>query len=189
MIKAEELLKKASPSAKRRYKKNRKIHIPSDSINGQMKCCASKFRLGLFPMSYNGCGAIAVYNALYYLGQSPVLADIALGIEMYALRFWGLLGTDPEKIEKMFKECRIAAIKANDYDDFVKVMSAVKAGIVCYWVNKPKRSSLHFAAIINDNEGKYLVCNRYSNRTKPSVIQSVEKLCSKEQYVAGFFMN
>lgn len=188
MIKAEELLKKASPSAKRRYEKNLRIHIPSDSINGQMNCCASKCRLGLFPMSYNGCGAISVYNALFYMGQSPVLADIALGIEIYALRFFGLLGTDPKKIEKMFMECRIAAIKANDYDDFIKVMSAVKAGIVCYWVGKPKRSSLHFAAIIN-NGGRYFVCNRYSNREKPSEIRSVDKLCSREQYVAGFFMN
>ena len=80
-------------------------------------------------------------------------------------------------------------MKAADYNDFVNVMNGMKVGIVCYWVAKPRRSLLHFVAVINNGDGTFSVCNRYSNRKKPSVVPSIQKLCSEEQYVTGFFIN
>lgn len=189
MITAEELLKIAPPSAKRNYEHNKKMRAPIGQINGQQSCRVSKYRFGLRKMSSNGCGAIAVFNALLCAGHEPDFHTIALGLEIYALRIKGLLGVNPDKMDRFFKECRIAAIKAQSYDDFLKVMGAVKVGILCYWVAKPKASLLHFVAVINNGDGTYSVCNRYANRKTPSAIPSIEKLCTKEQYVAGFFIN
>lgn len=189
MITADELLKIAPAAGRRNYEKNIRMRKPRGLINGQKNCPVSNHRLGHFKMSFNGCGAIAVYNAMYQAGLEPDFNVISLGIDTYALKMGGLFGTDPKKLEDCLKNCRIAALKADGYADFVSVMKSVRVGILCYWVGKPRLSLLHFAAIINLGDGKYSVCNRYSNRKSPSVINSLEKLCPKECYVCGFFMN
>ena len=166
-----------------------KLRSPAGYINGQRECAVSRHRLGLRKAASNGCAAIAVYNAMLYAGYSPDYATISLGIEVYALRMGGLLGTHPEKMENYFKNMRIPAIKAADYSDFKRVLDAVNVGIVCYWVAKPKKSLLHFVAITNNKNGTYSVYNRYSNRKKPSVINSIDKLCTEDRFVNGFFLN
>ncbi len=188
MISAEQLLKSASPSSASRYKANCKKRSPNNIINGQRECIVSNHRLGLRKMAKNGCGPIAVYNALFFTGQSPDFNTVALGIDMYALRLGGLLGTDEKKLDECFSKCHIAAVRAKDYDDFCRVLPAVRAGLLCYWIAKPKKSLLHFVTVINHN-GKLLVCNRYCNTHKPSPVMSIEKFCSPEQYVSGFFFN
>ncbi len=189
MITADELLKTAPALGRRNYKKNSSRRRPEGIINGQRRCVVSDFRLGLRKVSSNGCGAIAIYNALFSTGQQCDFSTISLGIEKYALRLGGILGTDPKKLENYFKNMKIAAVCASDYEDFVRVMNAVRAGILCYWVAKPGRSLLHYVAIINNRDGTFSVCNRFANRSKPSVIDKIEKLCPKECYKAGFFMN
>ncbi|MBQ5333282.1 MAG: hypothetical protein J6K92_08505 [Oscillospiraceae bacterium] len=188
MITAEELLEKAPSLARRNYEKNIRMRKAFGLVNGQGNCAVSRHRLGIAKMSSNGCGAIAVYNALYAAGHNPDFNTISLGIDCFALRLWGVFGTDPDKMEKYFRKCRIAAVKAADYDDFVMVMSAVKVGILCYWVDKPKRSFLHFVAVINNGEG-FDVCNRYSNRKTPSRVRSMGDFCPKECYVCGFYIS
>ncbi|MBP1545068.1 MAG: hypothetical protein J6A37_00535 [Oscillospiraceae bacterium] len=188
MIAKDELLKIASAKAKRNYEKNIRLRKPAGLINGQKSCNVSKHRMGIASVSFNGCAPIAVYNALYAAGHNPDFSLITLGIDSFALRMGGLLGTDPKKLEDCFAKCRIAAVKAKDYTDFVNVMGAVKVGIICYWVAKPKKSLLHFAAVINCGEG-YDVCNRFSNRKKPSRVRGIKDFCPKESYVCGFFIN
>ncbi|MBQ7782517.1 MAG: hypothetical protein IJ368_00965 [Oscillospiraceae bacterium] len=189
MISADELLKNASSSAKRNYNFNKRLSKPRDLINGQRVCKISKYKLGIRKVSGNGCGPIAIYNALRIIGQQPDFPTICLAVDKYALRVGGIFGTDPEKLENMFKECRIAAMKAKDYEDFRTVSGVVRASILCYWVGKPKRSLLHFAAIFSNPDGTLSVCNRYSNRTTPSVARNLDRLCPKECYVCGFFLN
>lgn len=188
MITAEELLKNAPALAKRNFEKNRRLRKPAGLINGQRSCAVSSYRLGICKMSHNGCGAIAIYNALLSAGHKPDISVISLGIDRYALNMWGIFGTDPKKIEGLFEKCRIPAVKAKGYDDFVNVMGAVRVGILCYWVAKPRRSLLHYVAIVNNGQG-YDVCNRYSNRKTPSKVNSISDFCPKESYVCGFFIS
>ena len=188
MITAEELLENAPSLAKRNFEKNQRLRKPVGLINGQRNCAVSSYRLGIRKMSANGCGAIAIYNALLSAGHKPDFAAISLGIDCYALNMWGIFGTDPKKAEELFKKCRIPAVKAKDYDDFVKVMGAVSVGILCYWVAKPRRSLLHYIAVVNNGQG-YDVCNRYSNRKTPSKVSSIGDFCPKESYVCGFFIS
>lgn len=189
MITAEEMLEKASMLAKSNYKRNKKRRLPEGLINGQKECTVAKYNFGIRHMSTNGCGPIAIYNALYHARLAPDFNAIALGLETYSLRAFGIFGVNPEKLDRFFSECRIAAIRAKDYADFVGVMGAVKVGILCYWVADPKISLLHFVTIIRNDDGTYSVCNRYSNRKTPSQIPSIEKLCTEERYVAGYFIS
>lgn len=188
MITAEELLENAPALAKRNYEKNRRLRKPAGFINGQRNCAVSRHRLGIAKMSFNGCGAIAVFNALTAAGQNPDFCTVSLGIDCYALRLWGIFGTDPKKLEVYFRKCRIAAITAADYNDFVNVMSSVKVGILCYWVAKPGRSLLHYAAVVNTGNG-FDVCNRYSDRRTPSRVRNIGDLCPEASYVCGFFIS
>lgn len=188
MMTADELLEKAPSLAKRNYEKNSHMRKPVGLINGQRKCAVSNYRMGLCKMSHNGCGAIAIYNALLSAGHKPDISLIALGIDCYALRLGGIFGTDHRKVEELFKKCRIPAVKASDYDDFVKVMGAVRVGILCYWVAKPRRSLLHYVAVVNNGEG-FDVCNRFSNRRTPSKVRSIGDFCPKESFVCGFFIS
>ncbi|MCI7768612.1 MAG: hypothetical protein MSJ26_11620 [Oscillospiraceae bacterium] len=187
MVTADELLEKAPSLAKKNYEKNIHMRKAFGLINGQKNCAVSRHKLGIARMSMNGCGAIAIYNALFAAGHNPDFNTISLGIDCYALNTWGIFGTDPNKLEDYFRKCRIAAVKASDYEDFVKVMGAVKVGILCYWVDKPNRSLLHYVTVINNGEG-FDVCNRYSNRKTPSKVRSIDKLCPKECFVCGFYI-
>lgn len=189
MITADELLQSAAGMAKRNYIYNRKLADPVGLINGQGKCSVSDHRLGLRRVKGNGCAAIAVYNALTYCGKNPDFDTICLGLEKYALRMGGILGVHPEKIGIFFEKCRIPAIKAEDHTDFINVMKAMTTGVMCYWVAKPDRSLLHFIAVINNRDGTYSLCNRYSNVGKPYAARSLEKFCTKERFVCGYFIN
>lgn len=189
MISEEELLKKASGRSRKNYEFNRRCKQPRGYINGQGCCAVSQCKMGINKVSRCGCGAIAVYNALLCTGNEESFPLIVMGLERYALRLWGLLGTDPGKMERFFAECKIPAMKAESFGDFVNVMAAVKVGIICYWTAKPYRSMLHFVAVINNGNGGYVACNRYSNRKTAMGIKGIETLCNEERFVCGFFMN
>ncbi|MCM1525371.1 MAG: hypothetical protein NC120_13045 [Ruminococcus sp.] len=189
MISAEELLSVSTSTGRKNYRINSRLKKPAGLINGQRQCAVSNHRLGIRKMSSNGCGPIAVFNAMYSAGLEPDFNAISLGIEKYALGFMGLTGTAPQKMESFMQKCLIPAVKAQSYEDFVNVMGAVRVGIICYWVAKPKRSLLHYAAVINNRNGTYDICNRYSNRKKPSTVGSIKELCPKESYVCGFFIS
>ena len=189
MISEEELLEAASGRSRKNYEFNRRCKQPEGYINGQGSCAVSQCRIGMGKVSGCGCGAIAVYNALLCTGRRESFPLIVLGLEKYALRLGGLLGVNPEKIEKFFDGCKIPAMKAKDFEDFVNVMAAVKVGIVCYWTAKPYRSMLHFAAVVNKGDGSYVVCNRYSNRKTAMAVKGIDALCSEDRFVCGFFMN
>lgn len=189
MINEQELLENASSGSRKNYERNCRRKQPSGLINGQKNCAVSGYSIGIAKVSHGGCGPIAVYNALQAAGRGESFPLIVLGFERYALRAGGLLGGDPGKMERFFRECKIAAIRSESYDDFVSVMRAVKVGIICYWTAKPGRSLLHFAAVVNMGEKGYAVCNRYSDRKTPSAVKSIEALCPPERFVNGFFMS
>ena len=66
------------------YRSNRDIDLGGEPINGQGTGSVSVCRYGLFPMSYNGCEIIAVYNLRLLLGTPRPLCDIAR--EIYPCR-------------------------------------------------------------------------------------------------------
>ena len=67
---------------KSNYEINKYIKLGKGTVNGQGVGPVSQMRYGLFPMSYNGCEMIAIYNFLYLEKiDNPNLAKIAF--EMY----------------------------------------------------------------------------------------------------------
>jgi hypothetical protein len=84
------------------YKFNKKIVFNDKLLNGQGVGDLAKCRYGLFPMSYNGCEIIAVYNFRQLIGIPIQLCDIAKEIYPYGNAVMGLFGTIPQALNKYF---------------------------------------------------------------------------------------
>ena len=54
-------------------------------IHGQSIGETAKIRYGLFPMSFNGCEVISVFNALEYMGKPKPLREIVKYMRRFAL--------------------------------------------------------------------------------------------------------
>lgn len=183
-----EILPYASAASKKHFAFNRRFPRPEGIINGQKTCIVSKLRYGLLPVSANGCGPIAVFNALTASGVKADLCEIILGMENSALHFGGIFGTDPKKLDKYMNENRIPSMKAESYADFVSVMNSVRIGILCYWTGKPYMSSSHYVTLIRTEDGRFSVCNRFSNSRSQSVITAIDKLCTEDRFISGHYM-
>ncbi|MGN0666280.1 MAG: hypothetical protein ACI4KF_07110 [Huintestinicola sp.] len=184
-----ELLADATAAQKKHYEYNKQLLKPKSIINGQKIGPIAEFKFGLAKMGYNGCGPIAVYNALSLSGIKADICDIILALEKQALKLGGILGTDPKKLDKFFSDNRIAALKASDYNDFVNDMNNMHVGILCYWTKKPNRSSMHYITIYRTEDNKFVMCNRFGNRNKQYSADSMEKVCTEEQYICGYFIS
>ena len=75
------------------------------TLNGQLALPFAGEKLGLGTYGKNGCGIIAVYNALQLLGRPQPLGRIgAAFIQRHRLLFSGLGGTAPWFIAVFFRE-------------------------------------------------------------------------------------
>ena len=83
-------------------------------INDQHDMRVAGFRLGGYSVSYNGCEAIAVHNALLLSGTGSRLSDI-LGLIEAERYLWffrnGLWGTDPFKIKKLLRPYGLGCVR------------------------------------------------------------------------------
>lgn len=78
------------------------------TLNGQLALPFAGEKLGLGTYGKNGCGIIAVYNALQLLGRPQPLGEIgAAFVRHHRLLFGGLGGTAPRCIAAFFRERRI----------------------------------------------------------------------------------
>ena len=114
----------------------------------------SKMRYGIKPMSHNGCGIIAVYNALLLLGEKPDFHNAAEYFEKHGKWFFGLLGTKPWKFGGYLKK----------FGFKTKLCSPETAEngvyIITVW---NKRPGMHYMAVNKTENGIY-VYNGYRRR-------------------------
>lgn len=85
------------------YKFNKNMPMPDRFINGQALGMVSRLRYGLFPMSYNGCEIIAVYNYMRLHGVKTNMADLALEIYPKGSVLMGLFGSNPYMLRRYFQ--------------------------------------------------------------------------------------
>ena|GEM_PF-2000459 len=71
-------------------------------INGQSREELSSLKLGLFPLAYNGCGALALYNLANLLGVESTLPEIIYYCDKNSTVLFGLFGNRPKKLASFF---------------------------------------------------------------------------------------
>ena len=123
-------------------------------INGQGLGEVSKLKYGLFPMSFNGCEVIAVYNALKYLGKSFDIYEVLRFMKRYCM-FFGLFGGNIYCLDKALKHFGTESEKSKSF-------SACKAFIISSWTDKRFLSTVHTVFCVRTTNG-IRVYNRYNN--------------------------
>lgn len=135
-------------------------------INGQGLGKISELKYGLFPMSFNGCEIIAVYNALEYLGKSADIGDVLHFMKRYCILF-GLFGGNIYCLDKALKHFGAEARKVKSADN-------VKAFIISSWTGKYFLSTIHTVFCVRMADG-IRVYNRY-NKCPYSVIYKTDDI-------------
>ena len=131
----------------RLIEKNRlhnKDFIVKGFIFSQNNKAVADMRFGLKPMWYNGCGIIAVYNALLLLGFQNDLRKIVYYFERRGKMLWGLFGTKPWAIWRYIKKqgfkIRLCSYKKADNGVY----------IITVW---NKRPGMHYMALKKTDSG------------------------------------
>ena len=142
----------------RTAEKNR-LHNSKFAVKGflysQNKEPIAQMRFGIKPMSYNGCGIIAVYNALMLLKSPDTIQNILAYYEKNGKWLWGLWGIKPWKI-KGFLEHKGFTVKKCDYQ-------TEKNGIYILLVWN-KGGGMHYMAVRKYKSGDVEVYNGYVKR-------------------------
>lgn len=137
---------------KKNYRHNEVISLPDGYINGQGRGNVSKMKYGLFPMSFNGCEVIAVYNLMYSIGRKAELRDVAKEIYPYASVLMGLFGSAPKKLKRYLDEHGIKYRRSTDFDGFEKDFACSESALVSFWAKlKNGFYGIHTVFIRNDS--------------------------------------
>ncbi|MBQ8942640.1 MAG: hypothetical protein IJ062_12465 [Firmicutes bacterium] len=121
-----------------------KNFITKGFIYSQRRRDIAEMRFGLKPMWYNGCGIIAVYNALLLLGFQEDFRKITEYFERRGKMLWGLFGTKPWSIIRYFKKSgfKIKLCRPKNAENGVYVITV--------W---NKRPGMHYMALKKAPDG------------------------------------
>lgn len=119
-------------------------------------------RFGRCRSDYDGCGWIAVYNALLALGEQADPAEILSALERGGLFLWGYLGTNPFSVRRYFKKrgflCSFSLFSGRFFE---RLMRPGAVGIALYF----HRRGGHFIALRPLPNDRVQVYNdQYANR-------------------------
>lgn len=168
------------------YKKNKDINVSKGYLNGQGCGSLSVCRYGLFPMSFNGCEVIAVYNLRLMLDKRAELCDIAKEIYPYGSVLCGLFGTHPYSLKRYFKENALPVHKIKDYYYFKRVFAGKKYGILSFWNSTTVFKGLHTVAVENTPEGMK-VYNCFNNKTEPVIYNNIDDYMDFKRFICGYY--
>ena len=171
-------------------KLNRKRNLPTEVgngiINGQGLGYVAEMRYGLFPMSYNGCEMIAIYNLLLLEGRQGVaLTDICTDMYKTACVFCGLLGSNVYVLDKYFTRCGMPVLKTFSRDRFFDMLNVCKYGIISFWNANDPFKGVH-TVCIEKTENGYRIYNRSNRRDTPADFTRVDEVVSHRRFMAGY---
>ncbi len=171
--------------AKDNYDSNSKIDLScydGKYINDQNTGEVSKLKFGNFKMGYNGCGVIAVYNALLTLDKPQDIRDIAFEFENDGKMLGGYFGTNPYAVERYFNRYnyKVQAVKGEDITE--KEPPKADAYILSYWNTDDVLDGMHFTAISKNNKGEYVFYNDDVEDETEVTVSSIKNRVEKWDY-------
>lgn len=170
---------------KNNYKKNIRIKLDDGLLNGQGCGNLATVRYGFFPMSYNGCEIIAVYNFRKLLGIPVPLADIAKEIYPYGNSFSGLFGTWPSALRRYFKDNSVSVLEITDFETFKEQFAGEKYAVISFWNAHHIFKGLHTVTIENVPEG-VKVYNRSNKTNVPVIYSKLDDYLDSGRFIRGF---
>ena len=167
-------------------KKNLLTETGSEIINGQGLGYVADMRYGLFPMSYNGCEMIAIYNLLILEGRhGNSLTDICSEMYKTACVFSGLLGSNVYVLDKYFTRHGMPVLKTLSRDRFFEYLGNCKYGIISFWNDNNPFKGVHTVCIEKTDNG-YRIYNRSNRRCSPADYTTADEAVSRHRFMAGY---
>ncbi len=172
---------------KKNYEVNKNIDLGTEPINGQGCGKVSLMRYGAFPMSYNGCEMIAIYN-FCILEKLPhgTLADICL--EMYPKSgiLWGVFGSDCFRMKSYFKKRKIEYKRFLKRNSFFDELNKTTYGIITVWNSINIFKGIHTVCVEKLTNGNIRVYNRSNKKTQPCEFKTVDEITQKCCFICGY---
>lgn len=169
------------------YKFNKNMPMPDRFINGQALGMVSQLRYGLFPMSYNGCEIIAVYNYMRLHGVKTNMADLALEIYPKGSVLMGLFGSNPYMLRHYFQKRGMSEYGITDYERFKREFPKAGSAIISFWTKRPLLSSLHTVAVESKENGGVRVYNYSNSRPDPRELSGFDDFVKKSShFIIGY---
>ena len=157
----------------------------------------SDMSYGIKPLSYNGCGLIAIYNVLYHLTKKEDInfASIIKDMEYDGILFNGLFGTSMKAVDDYFKKIGYRTKSSSRVRYYDKIGRETDAAILTIFNNAYNIfQGLHFIAITKE-QGRYYIHNNggsYSKIAYNSITDILYKINSgraKNVYLTGVYKN
>lgn len=144
-----------------------------DQTTGEIK----SRKYGLFPMSYNGCEVIAVYNALELLNKACEIKELIKKFYKAHLCLWlGLWGSKVYKLDRVIKKYPVSCVK-------VSLQYVLSAGsgvyVISFWNKGAPWHGIHTVAC-EVREGLFTTYNLYRGGKLYHI--------SPKEYTAGGFI-
>ena len=158
-------------------------------INGQAIFPYSNNRMGWGTYANNGCGVIAVYNAMQLLGHPEALGLVEAEISNSGgLLAVGLLGVGPWAIKSYFTS---QSISCTSYSTYQALSQNVQEGSIIVFLVLNDATTLlggahYMAALYTD--GKYIVYNMYNNFADTKSVDSLYQPYPGSGFVCGFIV-
>jgi hypothetical protein len=139
-----------------------------------------------------GCGPIAIYNALYTLGQHRRLSDIIFEVELNApgedipnsIYYEHYLTHNGFSFETTDKLSDFESWAKDENGEFVEG----RVFMIMFWQNESK-TSLHIATVRSNDDGTYMTYNLVSGENIAGYNRSLEFIFSNyREFVQGFYI-
>lgn len=158
--------------AKRNLAFNHQFKI-NGLIHGQCVPPVASMHYGMVNIGWSGCGIIAVYNALFLLGNPHCFYDVISWGDLKASTIFGLFGTSPRKAKILFRQLGYTVNTILDKNQFDA--QAQKADI-CLFTFWNQRGSLR--------RGIHTVCVQYNSGLLN--VYNLSNFSSEVAYIASF---
>ena len=166
------------------FKKNKTVELPAPYLNGQDVGNMKTMRYGFRTVGDVGCGALALYNAMRYKGLEPDFAKILRYLEFAAAPFGAVFGTFPYSMGYCLRHYGVK----NRMTWSFKKLSEADACVIAYWTKRPIFSGGHFVFSVKQEDGTYLVYNRWSNVSEPRVCKTLREVVKKHCLIVGYVL-
>ena len=167
------------------YKKNKNILLEPGTLNGQGKGTLSTVRYGFFPMSYNGCEIIALYNLRFLTGNPAPLCEIAKEVYPYGNAFSGVFGTWPWALGKYLKDNHIAVLFDKDYINFRERFKKHRYAVITFWNAWHPFKGIHTVCIENVENG-VKIYNKTNGKTEPVTVCCLDSYMDRHRFICGY---
>ena len=158
-------------------------------INGQAEFEHAHESFGWGTYAMNGCGAIAVYNAMQLLGKPQALGKIEDTLWLkHGMLGCGLLGVMPWSIDNYFAEQNLLCNGYSTYNEFSK--NVYEGAIVIVLIQNDANNvfkGMHYVTAQYTNQ-EYVIYNIYSDDPNTWTQESLYQTSSYSCYLYGYII-